>query len=277
VLIRLGDVRREPGAQAIWSTSIDGRAVVVDRGPSGSLGLRFGDEASFRVEPDGWTITCAPRADAEPARWQRFLLDTVLWSAALVQGRVALHAATIADGDGAVAILGGTGAGKTSVAVALLRRGGALVSDDVLVVSSGARGVRAHPAPPVMNLDAAADPDLRASVGRLLARLDDEDWICVHAPVPAPVPLRAVVVLDRAHPGSQPELHETPQDVLALEARSISLPGLPRAYARTRFEVLADVAARVPVLALSVPRSFTPDAIADVLRATLPPTVRMVA
>ena len=273
VRVELGDVPSPSGTEEIWRTRIDGATVTVDRHGDAALTIRFGDEASFRIDPGTRVVTCAPRRGADRVRWERFLLDTVLWSTALVHGRIALHAAAVADGDGAIAVVGGTGGGKTSVALALLRRGGALVSDDVLVVSSEPHAVIAHPAPPVMNVDVAADPELRASVGRVLGTFGEEHWLDVSPSVQTVVPLRAVVVLTRSSRASRAYAKSPRDALLTLEAHSVSLPGLPRLHVRRRFDVLADVAARVPVLDLRVPPSLPADAIADLVE-TLPSLAR---
>jgi hypothetical protein len=273
VRVRLGDVPSPSGTEEIWRTRIDDATVTVDRHADSALTIRFGDAASFRIGPRGRVVTCAPRPGADRVRWERFLLDTVLWSTAVVHGRVALHAAAVADGDGAIAVVGGTGGGKTSVALALAGRGGALVSDDVLVVSSEPHAVLAHPAPPVMNVDVAADAELRASVGRVLGTFGGEHWLHVARSAQTVVPLRAVVVLTRSSRASRAYAKGPRDALLTLEAHSVSLPGLPQLNLRTRFDVLADIAARVPVLDLRVPPSLPPDGIADIVE-TLPSLAR---
>ena len=265
VRVELGRVRAPRSATPVWRPTIDGRRVVVGRCPAGELDVRFGDEAAFRIARGGDTVTCAPHRGSESSAWHRFLLDTVLWSVALVRGRVAVHAAAVAVRGSVVAIVGGTGAGKTTTAIALLRRGAELVSDDVLVLSPDDRHVMAHPAPPTLNADRDVDPAALADVGPLIARLGDERWVAVRRAVPGPLPLGAVIVLRRA-PGPTGMRRQPPPDgVLTLEAHSVSLPGLPRIHAQRRFEVLADVAARVPVVELEVARAAAPDAVAGVV------------
>ncbi|HUF32087.1 MAG TPA: hypothetical protein VMN58_02615 [Acidimicrobiales bacterium] len=98
---------------------------------AGRLGFQVDDGS--RV-----VVAAAPGTDdAEVAMW---LHGTV---AALVlgqQGRTALHASTVAVGEGAVAIAGRRDAGKSTTALELRRRGHRLVTDDVSPVDPVAGG-----------------------------------------------------------------------------------------------------------------------------------------
>lgn len=85
------------------------------------------------------------------------------------RGVLALHASAVAVGEGAVAFVGEPGQGKSTTAAAFIRRGHALLTDDVLAVEVGAEGAVAHPAASWVKLrdDAAAvwAPDTAVPTG----------------------------------------------------------------------------------------------------------------
>lgn len=99
-------------------------------------GPAYGD---FLLSADGRSIRCLP-GRAEEAAWQRLLVAQVLPFASLLQGLEVLHAsAVVIDGE-AVAVLGPSGAGKTSLALALCERGARFLADDVLAVERSPSG-----------------------------------------------------------------------------------------------------------------------------------------
>ncbi|HSD77330.1 MAG TPA: hypothetical protein VLA98_07985, partial [Solirubrobacteraceae bacterium] len=123
-------------AELLWSTVIDGEHVRVTRDPDRGFSVTFGRHGAFVISRDGRTIACAPAANADRVRWRRFLLDTVLWCAALLHGHVILHAGAVASDQGALAIVAPSGGGKSSLVAELVRRGRRLITDDVLVVTT---------------------------------------------------------------------------------------------------------------------------------------------
>ena len=58
-----------------------------------------------------------------PGEWQRFLIAQVLPFAAALHGLEVLHASAVTVAGRALALLGPSGAGKTSLALALCRTG----------------------------------------------------------------------------------------------------------------------------------------------------------
>jgi serine kinase of HPr protein (carbohydrate metabolism regulator) len=91
------------------------------------------------------------------------------------------HRATcVAVGGRAVLIEGPPGAGKSSLALALIDRGALLVSDDVVVLTAAHGRVRAHPHP------------------RIAGLLEVRNLGLVAMPTENDVPVALVLVLDRA-------------------------------------------------------------------------------
>jgi hypothetical protein len=105
--------------------------------------LKFAKLASFRVDPQG-RITCdgKPRI---PARTVRHLLNNQVVPLVRSTDRLVLHAAGIVLPRGAIALVGRGGAGKSTLAAALARRGHPLLCDDALEVDASGRVPEARP------------------------------------------------------------------------------------------------------------------------------------
>lgn len=261
--------RWEPdGAELIWQTVIDERPVRMDVGADGTMLVHFGADASFLICTEPTEVLCAPAQHADPAAWQRFLLDSVLTLAALKLGFTALHASAVAYEGGVVGFIGHTGGGKSTLAAELVRRGLRLVCDDILVLQRSAEGVLAHPGPGVMNLDVCTDIHLRRAIGVPLARLGHEDWISVKRPASAAQPLRALFLLER-RPGQTTCVEPATASVMTLMSHVVGRPG-DSDYQRSRFELFSEVAARVPLLRLRADSALPACELAGLVEEHLP-------
>lgn len=266
----------EPAAvQAAWSGPApqpavaeleqDGLPYRAERGAAGDHRFTYGDRATFHLTADGRTLLCAP-ADPEAPEWRRVLLDSVLATASLLSGYEALHAAAVLGPDGAVALMGRTGGGKTTLAAELLRRGHPLFCDDVLALSrDGAGGkVVAHPAPPVMNLPAGAP----VPPGQALAAIGGESWVAVDRAASEPAPVAAVCLIDR-RPGARPGVVPGPASPLDLLVHGLRSGSAPERR-QSRFELLSDLAARTPAYVLEADVRTTAPEMADILENAVP-------
>jgi hypothetical protein len=228
------------------------------RGAAPSTGTR----AVHHLSADAALLLCGADAAGEPLRW-RAILDSVLFSAALLRGYEALHAGAVATEKGAVAITAAAGAGKSTLLVELLRGGCSLLCDDVVVLESrGEDAPLAHPGPPLMTVPAGTAP----LPGDPIASVGEERWVAVPAH-PGAIPLAALVVLNRA-PGLATSLYRVRDPLAVLIGSLLRFPRLPERE-RARFEVAGSIASRVPIWELSADPSVTPDTLAGLLRAEL--------
>jgi hypothetical protein len=141
--------------------------------------------------------------DGGPEEWQRFLVAQVLPFAAVLQGLEVLHASAVSIAGEAVAMVGLSGAGKTSVALALSREGGEFLADDVLAVERRGERILCHPGAPMAGLESREEERLRdaGGVGLDTLAVNARESV-VRVPTAArPVPLAAVFVLDRRPDG----------------------------------------------------------------------------
>jgi hypothetical protein len=259
-------------AGEVWRTVFpEGETVTVARRADGVHRLAFGSLAAYLVSADAGRVLCAP-SDLEDPRWRRFLLDTVLWWTSALHGFFLLHACALRSEGGTVAFASGTGGGKTTLALELVRRGWSLVADDVLALEPSPDGVRVHAAPGVVNAPAAT-PDLR-ELGTPLATIGDEVWLEVEQADGAPQLLDAVVLYERGR-GLARALERREATVLDLVPHCWDAAA-DATRARERFELLARLAEEVPVFALSAPPAMPPEEIAALVESvfTLEATAR---
>jgi hypothetical protein len=265
-----------------WQGVIDGAPFVVERGVEGDHRFVHGAKpdhggvpsahtrAVHRLCADGRVLQCAPSDPADPT-WWRVVLDSVLFTVALLRGYEALHASGVATPDGAIAITAATGGGKSSLLAELLGRGSILMADDVLVLESrGTESPLVHPAPPLMTVPATRMPTLsEAEPPETISSIEDERWIAV--PVhPGPLPLKALVVLDRRlgshRPRSRVSLSRVNSPLATLLDSLMSFPGVPERQ-RTRFELASVLASTTGLWRLTASPDAPPDVLADALLA----------
>ena len=103
------------------------------RRQSGYL-LRFPDLADFFVSAAGARINCYPVPAAPVETTRHLLLDHVLPLLLELRGRLALHASAVAGPGGAIAFVGATGQGKSTLSASLAQEGYALLTDDCLAL-----------------------------------------------------------------------------------------------------------------------------------------------
>jgi hypothetical protein len=266
-----------------WRGTIDGAPFTVERGRAGDHRFVHGappgadgapaaaTRAVHHLSADARVLGCAPTDAADPI-WWRELLDSTLFSVALLRGYEALHAGAIATPQGAIAIAAASGGGKSTLLSELIAGGAALLADDVLVLEAregGGRAPLAHPAPPLMTVPAGRLQRLRGALApapETIAALAQERWVAlpVHA---EPLALAGVVTLNRA-PGMTTELRRDEQPLAALVGSLLRFPRT-RERERARFEMAGTIAAHVPVWRLDADPDASPERLAELLLAEL--------
>lgn len=207
----------------------------------GDRGYRFSGprHGTAIVSPEAAHIYGAP-GEGGIAAWQRFLIAQVLPFGAVLRGLEVFHASAVAVDGGAVAFLGPSGAGKTSIAMALCQLGATFLADDVLAVERDGDRLLGHPGAPVAGIAGAEAERLRGrrslDAGAVLAADPREEVVRVR-PQREPVPLRAIFFLDRRAgetPAPRFEPVVEPQVLLSATFNLVLLEG-------SRLEALLDV------------------------------------
>lgn len=112
----------------------DGRVWAEFHRSAGEVTIRFPGLADFALPPNGGIPACRPVPGLTEATREHLYLNQVL---PLVQGRsgfLTFHASAVAVGTGAVAFVGRTGRGKSTLAAAFATGGHPFLTDDGLTV-----------------------------------------------------------------------------------------------------------------------------------------------
>jgi hypothetical protein len=229
---------------------------------AGQYAGRFLVESGRRI-----TLQRSPRAEDQALGFH--FLDSVLAAALRQNGLLVLHANSVVIPGGAVAVSGASGAGKSTALAALLRRGCAMLADDVTVLRLGADGR-------VEVLPGAAQyclcEDAASSLGQNVAglprhrRRNKKFVVPAHSAIAkSPVPLQSLYLL-RSHSGGDlrvRRLHGAEKFDAVQEA--IYGPLLPEEYPR-QFPLFAALTSQVKVFRMERPeKRWTADAVAEVL------------
>jgi hypothetical protein len=140
----------------------DGATVLltVELAPSAGYLLRAPGFGRILIAPDGTELLCDP--EPESSEWTMLLPAQALPLAATLRGYEVLHASGVVLGGRAALFAGQTGAGKSSLAAALLCRGAALLSDDTVALEPREGKLIAHPGAALLQLQAAEHERLSA-------------------------------------------------------------------------------------------------------------------
>lgn len=240
--------------------SFEGCGYAMLEGDNGDVLFHYRERALFHLSADHHVLRCA--VSESGTSWQRVLLDTVLWTISLLQGFELLHAGAVVTSRGLIALVGPSGAGKTTLAIELMRRGGVLFADDIVALQALGNEVVAHPGPALMNVPRSVEP-WGPHAWEVLTGLGDEDWVSVRRPPPPPQPIRAVVLLD---PGATAAgcVSVTPTSIQVLPYM-VTFTHLPDERRRQQFEVAGGLAARAYLISLSRPFGADPARLVDLI------------
>ena len=110
--------------------------------------LRFPDLADFEVSADGTEVIAHPAQGTNSATVEHLYLNQIAPLALSRQGQPAFHASVVTLCGGAVAFLGKSGMGKSTLAASFAFAGAAFLTDDSLVIEErdgGCFALSSHP------------------------------------------------------------------------------------------------------------------------------------
>jgi len=164
----------------------------------GSTYVRWDEVGEFLIAPDGRRIVCRRIEGSSLESFQVYMLGQALSFALVKQRFEPLHATAVVVKDHAVAFLGGSAFGKSTLAACFLDSGYRLLTDDLLMLQESARGVLAYPGPPRIKLfpgiarrflGIAAGAEMNSGTAKLVLPLNE------HLSSASPVPLRTIYSL----------------------------------------------------------------------------------
>lgn len=231
-----------------------------------TLLLRFPAMADFEVMPTQRCIICHASADFPQDTIIHLLLDQVLPRVVAYDGGLVLHASAVGFDQKALAFLGPTGFGKSTLAASLCKLGHALICDDGLYLKLHDQQVMAYPSYPGLRLwqDSAEmiaeqavisgpvahyTPKRRVSIGTRSLPFSDD-----------PVALSRVYVLAPAET-AQEDITLSPLSkrdaVLAMLSATFRLDLDDKQQNQRDFEAYLSIADQVSFFQLKYPHDFT--------------------
>jgi len=230
--------------------------------------LRFGYRhhfAEFVIRRDGSEVRACAGGEISDTELAALLEGVILGGALRLLGNVCLHATVLTVHGRAVALMGQSGAGKSSLALALLRQGCRLLSDDFAALDISGDQVLARPGrtrlrlwPDVVNRLSTGEADVERlyPVVKGLRRFVVSAFGAVER---EPTRLLAIYLLNRRVAGlNGPVIEETmPGERLAILAANLYGSIDPGTEARRKeLAKLAKVAAAVRACKLTLPDSL---------------------
>lgn len=130
-----------------WSGADEQIWLLIGRDESGYL-LRFPNLADFHLSTDATRIDCYPEPGTPYDTIGHLLLDQVFPLVLCKSGCMVVHASAVVAPAGAVAFVGSTGRGKSTLAASFALQGFPLITDDCLILDQAEDGLIATPSYP---------------------------------------------------------------------------------------------------------------------------------
>jgi len=230
--------------------------------------LRFHDIADFAVAPKRREIIAEAIGGTPVDTLIHLLLNQVIALIAGASGRLVVHASAVRVGDGAIAFVGKSGQGKSTLAASFGASGFPLVTDDCLMLDLHDDRLIATPSYPGLRLwhDSAVHVFGEKTDFAAVAHYTSKKRVGVgHSPAAfadTPLPLTRMYFLDpAADAADMREVRITPlspRDVFTeLVSFSFQLDVTDRNVLRREFELLGSIATRPLFFRLSFPHDYS--------------------
>jgi hypothetical protein len=236
--------------------------------PAGYL-LWARDFGRVLISSDGIELLCEP--DPLNEDWATIVSAQALPLAATIRGLEVLHASGVVLDGRALLVAGPPGAGKSSLAAALVRAGGQLLSDDAVALQLAEGALIAHAGSVVLQLRAAEDQqfsaDGRAALGRPASSFAGKQRY-VSDSVPDPVPLGGLFLLERSI--EEPAVEQLATvDPFELIASTFNLSVRTPARLRRQLDIVSVIASSGLVHRLRVQPDVDATRLASIIQAQL--------
>jgi hypothetical protein len=238
----------------------------------GALRAAWREHFEFFVAGDGSKVLWRRLARVPDEVLFTYLLNQVLSECLAARGVESLHASAVVVQGGAVALLGDSGFGKSTLAAGMMRAGHALLTDDVLVLEFKGSRVLAQPSLARLKLHpdgteaffgARASLPMNTFTDKKILRLQRAEHAARR------VPLRALFVLPSATRATRVGIRRASERRASIELMRSRFTVAPRGARRRaqQFRFVCRLARTVPVWLLSYPRrlDMLPQVVASVL------------
>jgi hypothetical protein len=257
------EARLDQGQHASSPTSqaIALEPVLTRQSPT-SLALAFGEIASFRIDFAERSVSLAStHPDADPATIDHLLNDHVAPRIIAQLGALVIHGSAVMIGGRLAIFMGNTGAGKSTLAASLLKRGHQLLGDDAVVITRADAGWVGESVYPSLRL-------FPESITQVFAESVDTDAMAFYsdkrlvradaliAAGPVDVPLGMIFVLTDGEDGVSHTTLGFADACMMIVENSFTLDPDDPVAAADRMAKAAGLAAAVPCHALAYPYDF---------------------
>jgi hypothetical protein len=228
----------------------------------GSSYVRWSEVGEFLVSADGAKITWLRAPAASIESFQVYLLGQALSFALVKLGFEPLHATAVVISGQAIAFLGDTGYGKSTLAAHFLASGAALLTDDLLLLETSKAGVFAYPGPARIKLfsQIAENVLVTSSAGTPMNTLTSKLILPVQNRHGEPVRLSAIYVLSPPDETSEQEIRmetlSARDAFVALTANTFNLHLVDPGRLRRQLAEASGWLDHVPVKRLLYPRDL---------------------
>lgn len=234
---------------------------------NGKYLIRFPDYADFWVSSNGREIDCIPCPDIPQETLNHLFLDQVFPCLLTQNNQIMFHAAAVGINGEAVAFIGETGAGKSTLTSSLCSKGFQLLTDDGLLVVEEAGRFWVVPGYPSVRLWPESLPEIFAGnpPSTDVAHYSDKQRVAAEqAAFPFAMermPLRGIYLLQPQETDSAGEIAITrifPRDAFNECFNSIfRLDFRDRVKLKEQFTMTARMVEATPVFSLNFPHDFS--------------------
>jgi hypothetical protein len=223
--------------------------------------VTFPDYAAFRLAAAGGAVEAFPRPAVGLHTLRHLLLNQIFPLALCARGRHTFHASAVAV-DGRAAVFSGvSGAGKSTLALHFARHGSPFLSDDLVIFTPSATGVRVHPSYPSLrvfpdSLRGAGGADVETIAS---AEYSDKARVLAGGEVAFqsdPAPLGALYLIGAESDRVTIEAVAGVDAVLELVRASFLLDPSRRDYLRSHLDWAGELASTGRLFRLAYPRDF---------------------
>jgi len=230
--------------------------------------LRYSDDCQFVMNRAGTQLWVSGPEAATPEYLSTYLLGPVLGRLLRLRGSLCLHGSAVAVGAQALAILGQSGAGKSTTAAAFAKLGFPVLTDDITVLREEPDSFWVFPGDPNLCLWPQSVSYLYGSPTALPPVIEhnvldpewNKRWLNLTDPdyrfQSQPLPLGAIYVLGERQEDDGPRVEAVrgQERLLLLLANTYGAAFLDRELRGREFEILGRLLDRAPVRRL-IPRA----------------------
>jgi hypothetical protein len=237
--------------------------------PAGYL-LWVRDLGRVLISPDGLELLCEP--DPTEEGWASIVAAQALPLAATLRGLEVFHASGVVLDGRALLFSGPPGAGKSSLAAALVRARGQLLSDDAVALALNDGTLTAYAGSVVLQLRAAEDRQLSADGRATLGRPANSAFgkqRYVNESVPDPAPFGGLFLLEHSA-GGPPVEQLAAVNPFELLASTFNLSVRTPARLQRQLDVVSAIASSGMVYRLRVQPGIDATRLASIVREQLP-------